>query len=161
MKTWTPILILHTLQTLIFVEWPSHQGCILETSQRLDERTTKILEVCERLEAKWSTKPSSFFGRIASAFWWEKTEKGKEGKASRVENLWSLSFCLVGSKKIWWKCKKMVNNYFNLKLFCFIFPPILSERQKGCFWTIFGKIFILENLKYILCFGFFYLLIHL
>ena len=27
---------------------------------------------CVRLEAKWSTKPSSFFGRIASAFWWEK-----------------------------------------------------------------------------------------
>ena len=78
-----------------------------------------------------------------------------------VENLWSLSFCLVGSKKIWWECKKMVNNYFNLNLFCFIFFPILSERQRGRFWTIFGKLFIFENLKYILCFGFFYLLIHL
>ena len=55
----------------------------------------------------------------------------------------------------------MVNNYFNLNLFCFIFFPILSERQRGRFWTIFGKLFIFENLKYILRFGFFYLLIHL
>nr|POF01988.1 hypothetical protein CFP56_06438 [Quercus suber] len=55
----------------------------LETSQKLDARNLKILEVCKRLEAKSSTKHSSFFGRLASAFWWDKTEKGK---ASGDEN---------------------------------------------------------------------------
>ena len=51
----------------------------LKPSQKLDVRTSKILEVCERLEARSSTKHSSFFGRFASAFWWDKTEKGKAG----------------------------------------------------------------------------------
>ena len=93
------IFVKHPFGNLNFGPYPPHltstyicevtitSRCAPETSQRLDERTTKILEVCERLEAKWSTKPSSFFGRIASAFWWEKTEKGNEGKASGVENL--------------------------------------------------------------------------
>ena len=52
----------------------------LETSKKLDTRTLKILEVCERLEANLSTKHSSFFRRFASAFCWGKTEKGKAGE---------------------------------------------------------------------------------
>ena len=98
----------------------------LETSQKLDVRTSKILEVCERLEARSSTKHSSFFGRFASAFWWDKTEKGKAGGVSLgmvkiIECLFVI--CLINSGFC------LIKQITKSSTFCHLHPSQTNPHQ--------------------------------